>query len=232
MIKEAIQHLQNAHVPALVKGFDRQYIAYNGILKEIHQHWDLIAVQTLQGILGFTHAKDCPVVSFINILSPTHIVGYGKVGENGRLQSLFVAQAKTKEFPYGKQLSMEDFILNIQVCFAESDDKTELLSAVSRVVQSSQIVQEDDGITQTLEVKSGIALKETKRISPVRSLAAYRSFPGFASPEAPFLFRAHKDEKGVKFSLTDMAGDNWIGLTMEALRVELNYILDNNISLV
>jgi len=232
MIKDAIQHLQNAHAPTLVKGFDRQFIAYNGNLKEIHAHWDMITVQTLQGIFGFHHSKDCPDLAFINIVSPTHMIGFGRVGENGRLQPLFTAQAKTKEFPYGRPLSMEDFVLNVQVCFAESEDKTELLSAVSRVVQNSQVVQEDDGITQTLEIKSGIALKENKRISPVRNLEAYRSFPGFASPFAPFLFRAHKDEKGVKFSLTDMAGDNWIGATMEALRNELNGILDGNVCLI
>ena len=232
MLKEAIQHLQNAHVPAMVKGFDRQFIAYNGALKEIFAHWDMITVQTLQGIFGFHHSKDCPPLAFINIVSPTHMVGFGRVGENERLQPLFTAQAKTKEFPYERPLSMEDFVLNVQVCFAESDDKTELLSAVSRVVQNSQVVQEDDGITQTLEIKSGIALKENKRISPVRNLEAYRSFPGFTSPVAPFLFRAHKDEKGVKFSLTDMAGDNWIGATMEALRAELNGILDGNVCLI
>lgn len=232
MLKDAIVHLQNAHVPALVKGFDRQFIAYNGNLKEIFAHWDMVTLQTLQGIRGFVDATDCPMLSFINIVSPTHMVGFGKVGENGRLQALFTAQAKTKEFPYGRQLTMEDFILNVQVCFEDSEDKTELLSAVSRVVQNSQVVQEDDGITQTLEIKSGIALKENKRISPVRNLAAYRSFPGFASPVAPFLFRAHKDEKGVKFSLTDMAGDNWIGATMEALRAELNTILEGKVSLV
>jgi hypothetical protein len=202
------------------------------VLKEIVAHWDMITLQTLQGIHGFHNCLECPTLSFINIVSPTTIVGYGKLGENGRLQPLFSAQAKTKEFPYGRPLSMEDFVLNIQVCFAESEDKTELLSAVSRVVQNSQVVQEDDGITQTLEIKSGVSLKENKRISPVRNLEAYRSFPGFASPTAPFLFRAHKDEKGVKFSLTDMAGDNWIGATIESLREELNHILHHEVNLV
>jgi hypothetical protein len=77
-----------------------------------------------------------------------------------------------------------------------------------------------------------VALKENKRISPVRYLSAYRSFPGFASPVAPFLFRAHKEEKGVKFSLTDMAGDNWIGATIEALRSKLFLMLPENVSII
>jgi len=232
MMKEAIAHLQNSHAPAIVETDERKYIAYNGNLKEIQPHWITLEVQTLEGILGYTQAELTPTLDFINIISPTHIVGWGTVGKSEYRAQLLSAKAKTKEFPYGRQLSMEDFILNVQVCFAECDDKAELLSAVSRVVQNSQIVHEDDGITQTLEVKSGVSLKENKRISPVRYLAAYRSFPGFASPVAPFLFRAHKEEKGVKFSLTDMAGDNWIGATIEALRTELDKMLEGKISLI
>jgi len=232
MMKEAILHLQNSHEPKCISSGERNYIAYNGNMMEVKPHFITLEVQTLEGILGYTQAELTPTLDFINIMSPTHIVGYGTVGKSQYRAQLLTAKAKTKEFPYGRQLSMEDFILNVQVCFAECDDKAELLSAVSRVVQNSQVVQEDDGITQTLEIKSGIALKENKRISPVRNLEAYRSFPGFASPAAPFLFRAHKDEKGVKFSLTDMAGDNWIGATMEALRSELNGILDGNVCLI
>ncbi len=221
MIKEAIQHLQEFAKPTFMSAQGREWLVHGNQKTEIRPEFDTVHVQTIEGIFGFLDYLKNPsqmMLEFINVESATEIKVIGRVTPGTAHRLLAVAEARTKQFPYGKQLSLEDFVLSVQVCFKDSHDKAELLSAVSKVVQDSRIVQEDDGITQTIEVKSGVSLKENKRINPVRRLEAFRSFPGFASPEATFLFRAHKDEKGVKFSLTDMEGDNWIGLTINALR--------------
>lgn len=222
MLKDALEFIFESMMPTEIEiqtaqNTCQKYLLHGKNVIEVNEKNTTLFVKTLEGVLAYVR-MDKEKISCINITSPNSISIFGNAITNGSLKTLCKADAKIKEFPFGQKLFVEEFIMNVQVCFKDNEDKQELLASVSKVVSSSSVSSEDDGITQMIEVKSGISLKENKRINPVRKLEAFRSFPGFASPQCDFLFRAHKDENGIKFSLTDMQGDNWIGETIEALR--------------
>jgi hypothetical protein len=110
--------------------------------------------------------------------------------------------------------------IKLRSCFEENEDLRSLLAGISVITSGPVTTAADDGISQTVTVKSGVSMKAEAKVNPVRDLSAFRSFAGIASPVSSFLFRVHQDKDNgqVRFSLHDMEGDRWIAETVSMLK--------------
>jgi len=122
------------------------------------------------------------------------------------------AKKNENEFQFGQYLDIEKFRIAIATFFAKSTDKDILLDSISRVESGNIVISEDDGFSQQVSAKSGIARKATVTLPKYISLAPFRSFPEISPVEEDFLFRIRKgrsDDSVIECSLHRTGSIQW-----------------------
>jgi len=226
MIKEAIDKILDMSKPEVIKQAGRTFFLQgNGVRAELLPAVTKLESCSLDGLLLYAE-RFFPVsieekdAAFIHVESPTCVKLYGPKQANGAHSLDYIATAKVNHFPFGNKLSQEEMVIKLRCCFAENEDLTRLIAGISAITSGPVTTSIDDGISQTVTVKSGVSLKAETQINPIRELSAYRSFPGIASPDAKFLFRVHQNKEigTVQFALHDMEGDLWMSAIVGRLK--------------
>jgi hypothetical protein len=219
MIKEAIQKVLDISEPKEMNILGRTFLVSAGKTEEVsnEQHTRLDS-PSLDGLLDYAK-RFAGTDAFIHVMSPTWVALYANKAKSGLHQGVYIAKASINSFPFGNKLSQEEMTIKLRSCFEENEDLRSLLVGISRITSGPVTTSADDGVTQTVTVKTGVSMKDEADVNPVRRLVAYRSFAGIPSPKACFLFRVYADkEQGPRFSLFDMEGDAWIAETVSKLK--------------
>jgi hypothetical protein len=134
-----------------------------------------------------------------------------------------VAQPKgVGGFRFGEYFDIETFVILLQGNFVQTPNRDLLQATVSSVTESSVRTNADDGVTQEVTARKGIALAERAKLpNPIR-LTPYRTFPEVDQPESPFILRARPCNGGLpQFGLFETDGGRWAVDAAEAISVWL-----------
>lgn len=132
--------------------------------------------------------------------------------------------ALVNPFPWDKFIDPDTFIIMAQSRFVETEDLAKIRQIVGNV-KSEEVVQfSDDGISQQVTAKSGIARVENVAIPPRVKLAPYRTFIEVEQPESEFIFRARKAGDLPHFALFEADGGAW---RIEAMKRVKTYLEEN-----
>mgnify|MGYP000764952790 FL=1 len=96
-----------------------------------------------------------------------------------------------------------------------------LLDLLSRMTNENSVSTNDNGVTQTVEARQGVALNAVVEIKPRVMLRPFRTFLEVEQPESEFLLRVEPDE-GIGFFEAD--GGIW---KLEAKKNIADYFLKN-----
>jgi len=119
---------------------------------------------------------------------------------------------------------IETFIVILQSCFAETDEKAELLKLVSNMTDEVLINSKDDGISQSVAVKTGIQKLENVKVPNPVTLYPIVSFPDIPKRDAEYIFRAKKGSNGITLGLYEYDREYYKLLYME----DIKQFLKNN----
>lgn len=90
--------------------------------------------------------------------------------------------------------------------FAPGEGVDYLLDLLSRISKNSGVTTTDNGVSQTVEARQGVALKTVIPVKPRVPLRPYRTFQEVEQPESEFLLRL--DEEG-NIGLFEADGGMW-----------------------
>lgn len=111
----------------------------------------------------------------------------------------------------------EQALIELRSLFIPNEGTAYLLDLLSRMSNDDSVSTTDNGVTQTVETRQGVALKQVEEIKPRVSLQPFRTFLEVAQPESEFLLRVDAD-KGIGFFEAD--GGVW---KLEAKRNIVRY---------
>jgi hypothetical protein len=80
---------------------------------------------------------------------------------------------------------------------------------------------EDDGVTQRVNVQSGVVLKTTMPLQPRVSLAPYRTFAEIDQVVSTFIFRARVFNSQVQLAIFEGDGGRWRLAAVAAIKAWL-----------
>ena len=106
-----------------------------------------------------------------------------------------------------EMMDIESFIINLQSNFADSSEKAELLKLVSNMTDEVLINSKDDGISQSVAVKTGIQKMENVKVPNPVQLYPFNTFPDLDNVRldekrpAKYIFRAKKGNAGIVLGL-------------------------------
>ena len=163
----------------------------------------------------------------VHIESPHQVKLVGKPDPELRTREVF-AVARFDEaqiFNFGKYMTAEEFIIKFQQSFDTVENaRADILALIGNMTAERVVQSSDDGVSQTVGQKVGIALKSGG--APIRNpytLCCYRTFSEVVQPVSPFILRVRQEGDGAIPSVALFESDNgaWKHRAMESIQAHL-----------
>ena len=224
-IKQAIEFITNLAVkaerPEVINIAGKEYCTKNLTRYDKPPKAEPIEATTLTALVDYIKGKrhELREHMIIHVVSPTKVKLYsGLLNERDR-ETLFEVDAVLPSFVYGSEYGQEQFLVSMQACFEENDDRAAIAFLASNIVNTHQATFCDDGITQQAVVKTGVTTKENALVpNPVR-LIPYRTFLEVEQPVSEFVFRISEGMKGAPmFKLVAADGGLWKNQAMDNVK--------------
>lgn len=173
-----------------------------------------INVSTLTGIADYIKSNPDNYIcesrkAIIQINSATEVNLYCQLQleANDAERALLVkSKAITPHLNLSRQMPIEEFIIMLQSQFSQTEHRDALLKIVSNLEEGENKTLKDNGLTQTVTVKSGVASLANETIPNPACLAPFRTFIEVEQPRSYYVCRLHN---GGYVSLTDASGGEW-----------------------
>lgn len=130
------------------------------------------------GLQIFIQVKDYKSVSVFTALD----------GDEDRLY-LYKCVADTPAVTTDRFMPYEKAVIELRSLYIPNDGTKYLLNLLSSISNESKVTSTDNGVTQKVEAKSGIALNSMVEIQPRVALQPFRTFIEVDQPESEFLLR-------------------------------------------
>lgn len=106
--------------------------------------------------------------------------------------SLYEATCDVPDFREGFR-EQENAIIELRSKFAPGDGVNYLLDLLSRINKENGVTTRDNGVSQEVEARSGVSLKQLVQVKPRVNLRPYRTFLEVEQPESEFILRLDND---------------------------------------
>lgn len=181
-----------------------------------------IKVTTLTGLVSFIYQnKDNLDFSkmYIHIVSPTEVKLMSAL-EGFRRIEYVIAKPLIPNINYGTYLDTENFNILLQSSFVSNEDREILLRFSGNIQENLNKQTMDDGVTQVVTMKTGVATMENVVVPNPVTLIPYRTFIEIAQVESKFIFRA---KEGPRCAIFEADGGAWRNEAMQRIK---DYLVD------
>lgn len=214
MLKEFIEHIQKTTQPLIQQvGGSTFVIKGIGGTEELHPaiyHPDTLPLHSLEALVKMVQTEAANVGEPLYITIPDHLTVrcFGQPKPDARFFRQVYYEARATDVPGFRDgfREQEKAIIELRSRFAPSEGVDYLLDLLSRISKDSGMTTNDNGITQTVEARQGVALKTMERLKPRVPLRPFRTFQEVEQPESEFLLRM--DEEG-NIGLFEADGGMW-----------------------
>jgi len=144
----------------------------------------------------------------VNVETPTDVSIFTTYHheENCRRDYLYKAEAELPFITLNNYLDHESFMIALRSKFVENDDVLYLLDLLSKISDKNSVESEDNGVSQTVQVRKGVVMVENVAVRPKVKLAPFRTFLEVDQPESEFLLRL---QEGGRIGLFEADGGAW-----------------------
>lgn len=154
---------------------------------------------------------------FIQIQAYNTVRVFSTYDEQYERSYLYKCTADTPSVTVNRFNPYENAVIELRSLYIPNKDTEYLLQLLSSISSESKVVSSDNGVTQAVEAKSGIALSQMVAVKPRVSLKPFRTFIEVEQPESEFLLRISGDGK---IGLYEADGGVW---KLEATRNVAGY---------
>lgn len=192
MIKEALQYIVSGMTGRTVTEFGQVFTSEK--LEVLPQARPAaLTVHNLSGLcdyIAFDFDKQPPVL--IQVESPTEVNVYSTFNRDMKRNHLLRAEALLPKIGFEQFLSLEAFNVLLQSCFVPTDYRAAVLAVVGNVTENNVTNIGDDGVTQQVTAKAGIATVDNIKVPNPVFLKPFRTFVDIEQPESQFVFRMRR----------------------------------------
>lgn len=148
--------------------------------------WLRADVDGMFDVFGTLYVSVCGV-NHVRVLSPVF-------GQDNTRKVLAFCEVDTLDIRLNSYLDPEDFVIMMQTDFCEGENRDAVLKIAGNLRMEQDATTADDGMSQRVTVKQGIAaVGETTVRNPVM-LAPHRTFHEVEQPSSPFVLRFKKED--------------------------------------
>lgn len=228
MDRTAIEKIEELCEPHLIEKYGYEYSDKE--LKVVKKPTvSTIRLHTLAGLVDVVKKEytnfDGPVI--VNVDCEEYVRVYSAIDEDDRAREIpYDVTAELIEIPFNRRLDYETMMITLKSKFVETTELLELVKLLGTITEENSATASDDGFTQSVVVRKGIAMKEGKTVKPIVKLKPYRTFNEVDQPESEFLVRL---SDGAQVALYEADGGAW---KLQARRNVADYLKENLADLI
>lgn len=214
MIKEAIEYLLELKRPELVETENKTYSTRELIpVKEAECR--AIKVYSLQSFVNYilkNPDNNIDKIKIINVENPLKVVASSATFGRFKQRETYIIADYSELIPpinFGRYMNIEEFIIMLKSKFLFTEDLENIIKVVGNISDENVTQYNDDGITQKVVTKTGIAQVGEVALPPKIKLTPFRTFIEIEQPESEFLLRAKKGYEGIEFAVFEADGGAW-----------------------
>lgn len=220
MIQKALQYLVKLG-NTKIETIDGQVFSTESIHTVPAARAEAIQVNSLSGLVEYLKSKfDGTGEVMVHIVSPTEVVCFDSFNRDQRRNQYIKATAMTPSFSFDRYYDAESFNIKLQSCFVQNDDRDIMLKVVGNIKEEMVNSVGDDGISQSVTAKTGVATVANVNVPNPVILAPYRTFVEVDQPESNFVFRM---KTGPDCALFEADGGAWKLAAMQNIK---NYLTE------
>ena len=129
---------------------------------------------------------------FIQIKSYREVAVFSTYGEEYRRFFLYKCTADTPAVTTGRFLDYENAVIELRSLYIPNNGTEYLLKLLSSISNERKVTSSDNGVTQQVEARSGIALSSMVKVEPRVTLQPFRTFVEVGQPASEFLLRINE----------------------------------------
>lgn len=176
-----------------------------------------LVINTLSGFVNYVKANidrtDKKLI--IHIKDQRTVYLKGLLETDGSRETLATAKAIVPDFSFNYFMDSEEFVINFQSKFIANKDREILLKVMGNVVEENVKNTGDDGITQAVSIRQGVASRSDVKVPNPVLLQPYRTFLEVEQPESQFIFRMKDGPRGAIF---EADGGAWVNQAITNIR--------------
>ena len=129
---------------------------------------------------------------FVQLKSEREVYVFSSLDDQMERNWLYRATCDMRSFEEGYR-DAERAIVELRSKYIPNEGTEYLLGLLSRINIENGVTTQDNGVSQSVEARTGISLKTMENIKPRVKLMPYRTFLEVEQPESEFLLRLSKD---------------------------------------
>jgi hypothetical protein len=168
-----------------------------------------LTISTLTGLVDYvkTNLDKLPEKLLIHVESHKEVALYSPLNNDRDREQYIRAEAiLPNNIVYNRFSDTEDFNIMLQASFVDNEDKEKLLKYTGLIRDENVQETGDDGVSQAVVIKTGVASVGKAVVPNPVILAPYRTFPEVAQPESKFIFRM---QSGPRAAIFEADGGAW-----------------------
>lgn len=168
-----------------------------------------LSISTLTGFVDYikSNIDEINTKLLIHVESPTSVKLYGPLNVDRERENYLAAIAELpNNIRYERFLDTENFNIMLQSSFVTNTDK-DILLKYTGLIQDDAVKQiGDNGVSQAVTIKTGVASVGQAEVPNPVTLAPYRTFSEVNQPESKFIFRM---KEGPSAAIFEADGGSW-----------------------
>ena len=232
MIKEAIEYIVKNFEPTIIKEKGKVFCDKQLIEVDAKRKIPKLNLSTLTSLIDYIKSnKDRLDYNNLILVIENHngVSLRTAIDADNERENIVSCIARTKVFNFDRFLDKEKFIIGLQSQFCDSEERNNLLKILATVQEEAGVINEDNGITQSVKTKKGIVLGENTTIPNPIKLAPYRTFVEINQPTSQFVFRISNSYDGLEMALFEADGGVWEIESMQRIKMYLTEHLKEEI---
>lgn len=206
MIKEALQYLVDLGNREIFYEDGQTYSSQKLHLLE-EPTTKKIEVRSLSGLVEYLQSNfDGMEKIMVHIKNPTEVIAFTQLNGNYNRSNLIEAEAMLPRFDFDSFYDTEKFNIKLQSCFVKNEDRDIMLQVVGNIKEEAVNTIGDDGVSQAVVAKTGVASVGNVKVPNPVVLKPYRTFVEVDQPESEFIFRM---QSGPRCALFEADGGAW-----------------------
>lgn len=174
----------------------------NNLPETLHVHTLSSLVKYVQSALQANEKEQL----IVHVVDPTTVEVLTPLDEYGRRKELVAAHVNRDVAKFNQMIPVEEMNIMLQSAFQDNEDRAVILKVIGNLAESEVTNASDDGVSQAVEIKSGVAsLSKAKVPNPVK-LIPFRTFAEVSQPTSLFIFRMASGMQALLFRVED---GNW-----------------------
>lgn len=169
----------------------------------------VLTVSTLTGLVDYIKSDldKLPEKLLIQVISPREVALYSPLNADREREQYISAEAILPDnVVYDRFIGTEQFNIMLQSAFVDVGTKSALLKYTGLIQDEAVKTTGDDGVSQQVTVKTGVASVGQAIVPNPVELAPYRTSPEVEQPISKFIFRM---QEGPRAALYEADGGAW-----------------------